>query len=340
MSIVSIIAWVFRACFRDRLSLAAENLALRQQLAVLQHKAPRPSLRRRDRIFWVWLSKVWTNWRSSLVIVKPATVVRWHRQGFRLYWRWKSRSKTPGRPKVEREIRDLIRRMSKENPTWGAPRIESELTLLGYDVAESTVSKYMVREKKPPSQTWRAFLENHVDGLASIDFFTVPTATFRVLYCFVVLCQERRRVVHFHATSHPTERWTAQQIIEAFPFDEVPRYLIRDRDSIYGEWFRRRVKNMGINEVVTAFRSPWQNPFVERVIGSIRRECLDHVIVLNETHLLRILRSYLNYYHESRTHLSLERNAPNPRTVAPRSQGRVVAIPQVGGLHHRYTRAA
>ena len=288
--------------------LAAENLALRQQLAILQHKATRPKLRRRDRIFWVWLSKIWDDWRSALLIVKPDTVVRWHRQGFRLYWRWKSARGKPGRPKIERELRDLIRRMSRDNPTWGAPRIQSELKLLGYDVVDSTVAKYMVRPN--------------------------------VLYCFVVLCHERRRVVHFNATSHPTQHWTAQQIVEAFPYDEGPRYLIRDRDGIYGDCFRKRVSNMGIEEVLTAPRSPGQNPYAERVIGSIRRECLNHVIVLNEQHLLRILRSYFEYYHHSRTHLSLGRNAPSPREVEPPSHGKVVAIPQVGGLHHRYVRAA
>ena len=194
--------------------------------------------------------------------------------------------------------------------------------------------------RKPPSQTWRTFLESHVDCLAAIDFFTVYTVRFRMLYCFIVLCHERRRIVHVNVTAHPAQQWAAQQIIEAFPFNEAPRYMIRDRDSIYGEWFQRRVKNMGIEEVAIAPRSPWQNPFVERVIGSIRRECLDHVIIWNERHLLRVLRSYFDYYHNSRTHLSLERNAPNPREVEPRSQGKVIAIPQVGGLHHRYTRAA
>ena len=340
MALWRVAVFFVRALLVERAALAAENLALRQQLAVLRQSVKQPRMRPRDRIFWVWLSMLWKHWRGCLVLVRPETVIAWHRQGFRLYWRWKSRRKTSGRPKVEREIRDLIRRMSKENPTWGAPRIQSELTLLGYDVAESTVSKYRVREKKPPSQTWRMFLDNHVDCLGSIDFFTVPTATFRVLYGFVVLCHARRRIVHANVTPNPTERWTAQQIVEAFPFDAAPRYLIRDRASIYGEWFRHRVKNMGIEEVVIAPQSPWQNPFVERVIGSIRRECLDHVIVLNEAHLLRILSSYLEYYHESRTHLSLERNAPDMREVEPRSRGKVVAVPQVGGLHRRYTRAA
>ena len=329
-----------RSMLASRTTLALENLALRQQLAVLQRSVKRPTLRRRDRAFWMWLSRLWTDWRSCLILVQPETVVAWHRQGFRLYWRWKSKKQAPGRPKVAREVRDLIRRISKENPTWGAPRIQSELALLGHAVAESTVSKYMIRQRKPPSQTWRTFLDNHMDCLASVDSFTVPTATFRVLYCFVVLCHERRRIVHVNVTANPTERWTAQQIVEAFPYETAPRYMIRDRASTYGEWFRQRVKNMGIGEVVIAPRSPWQSPFVERVIGSIRRECLDHVVVLNEAHLLRIVRSYLDYYHDSRTHLSLGRNAPNPREVEPRSRGKVVAIPQVGGLHHRYTRAA
>ena len=329
-----------RNILRSRADLALENLALRQQLAVLQRSVKRPRLCQRDRIFWVLLSRMWKNWQSSFALVQPETVIAWHRQGFKLYWRWKCRHGKPGRPQVEREVRDLIRRMSQENPTWGAPRIQSELALLGYEVAEATVSKYMVRERKPPSQTWRTFLDNHVDCLASVDFFTTPTATFRVLYCFVVLCHERRRIVHVNVTANPTEHWTAQQVVEAFPFDAAPRYLIRDRASIYGEWFRRRTKNMGIEEVVIAPRSPWQTPYVERVVGSIRRECLDHVIVLNEEHLLRILESYFAYYHDARTHLSLERNAPNPREVEPRSRGKVVAIPQVGGLHHRYTRAA
>jgi putative transposase len=230
--------------------------------------------------------------------------------------------------------------MSHENPTWGSPRIQSELQLLGYTVAESTVARYMGLRRRPPSQTWRTFLENHVPQIVAIDFFVVQTVRFRLLYCLVVLRHDRRRVVHFNVSSHPTARWTAQQVVEAFPSEEAPRFLIRDRDAIYGVDFRRRVKGMGIEEVITACRSPWQNPFVERLVGSIRRECLDHVIVLNEAHLIRILTSYFEYYHLSRTHLSLERNAPEPRDIEPPEKGKVVAIPHVGGLHHRYTRAA
>lgn len=220
--------------------------------------------------------------------------------------------------------------------------MQSELALLGHDVAESTEARYMVRRRPgPPSQTWRSFLKNHMDCTAACDFFTVPTVTFRVLFVFIVLCHERRRVVHFHVTAHPTAEWTAQQIVEALPADGTePRYLIRDRDSIYGEYFRQRVKNMGIKEVVIAWRSPWQNPYCERVGGTLRRECLDHVIVLNETHLRRILVSFLDYYHASRPHQSLHRNAPTPRHIEPPSRGQVIAIPQVGGLHHRYSRAA
>jgi putative transposase len=339
MSVVHVIVAVVRAFLLPRSVMLTENLALRHQLGILQRSVNRPKLRQRDRILWVWLSRLWPNWRSCLLIVKPDTVIRWHRDGFRLYWRWKSRKK-PGRPKIDAVIRNLIRRMSLENAAWGSPRIQSELALLGYTVDQSTVAKYMFRHRKPPSQTWRTFLANHVPDIAAIDFFVVSTATFRILYCFVVLRHDRRCVVHFNVTAHPTARWTGQQIVNAFPYDEAPRFLIRDRDGIYGHDFRERVKHMDIEEVVTAPRSPWQNPYAERVIGSIRRECLDHVIVLNERHLRRILTSYFAYYHESRTHLSLERNSPVPRRVEHPSEGKVIAIPQVGGLHHRYRRAA
>jgi hypothetical protein len=274
----------------------------------------------------------------SLVIVKPDTVVRWHRQGWRLYWRWKSRRKK-GRPQVDAETRQLVRRMARENPLWGAPRIHGELLKLGFDVAESTVAKYMPKREKPPSATWRAFLMNH--GLVACDFFTVPTLTFGVLYVFVVLRHRDRRLLHIRATSHPTAAWTAQQIREAFPFDEAPRYLLRDNDSIYGAEFSRTVVGMGIKEVRTAKHSPWQTPYCERVIGSIRRECTDHIIPLNRRHLQRTLVEYQTYYNESRCHLSLGKDAPEPREIEPPKKGaKIIAIPQVGGLHHRYTRQA
>jgi putative transposase len=340
MRLFRVLLLFIRLCVRERTELALENLALRQQLAALRQKSKRPRLRNRDRIFWAILSRIWSNWRSPLLIVQPATVIRWHRKGFKLFWRWKSRSGKIGRPPTDLEIRKLIRRMSRENPSWGVPRIQSELALLGHVVSEATVRKYRIRTRKPPSQTWRTFLDNHLTDIVAIDFFTVPTATFRILFAFVVMRHDRRRVVHFNVTAHPTAAWTAQQVVEAFPEDTAPRFLIRDRDGIYGDVFQQRVRNMGIEEVVCAAQSPWQNPYCERLVGSIRRECLNHVIILNERHLLRILRLYLDYYHESRTHLSLNRNAPVEREVEPPHLGQVVAIPQVGGLHHRYCRAA
>jgi transposase InsO family protein len=271
---------------------------------------------------------------------RPAeTVIRWHRQGFRLYWRWKSRSHC-GRPKLEAEIRSLIRRMSRDNSTWGRRRIRSELHLLGYEVAELTVAKYMFRGRKSPSQGWRVFLNNHSREITAIDFFTVVTLNFRILIGFVVLRHHQRTVVHFNVISHPTGRWAAQQIVEAFPYDTVPRYLLRDRDGIYSTYFENRVRGMEIEEVLIAPRSPWQSPYVERLIGSIRRECLDHILVIDEGHLLRVLREYFAYYHDSRPHQSLNGNAPRPREIEPPSQGRIVAEPRVGGLHHRYRRAA
>ena len=339
MGWLKMVCVLLRSLLRNQADLAAENLVLRQQLAVLEQSSKRPRLRNRDRIFWTWIARLWSNWRSVLVIVQPETVIRWHQKGFKLYWRWKSRGRS-GRPKIDVEIRKLIRRMSKENPLWGTPRIRSELQLLGYEASKATVDKYRVRHRQPPSQTWRTFLDNHLTDIVAVDFFTVPTATFRILFCFIVLRHHRRMVVHFNVTANPTAQWTAQQVVEAFPHDTAPRYMIRDRDGTYGHQFKNRIKNMGIEEVVIAFRSPWQSPYVERIIGSIRRECLDHLIVLNEAHLRRILTSYFAYYHESRAHLSLECNAPVPRRVEHPSEGKVIAIPQVGGLHHRYRRAA
>ena len=326
--------------FQSHRRLALENLALRQQLAMLKSSVKRPHASALDRLFWVLFAKYVNGWRAMLHALHPDTVVRWHREGFRRYWRWKSRRQRVGRPPVDREIRDLIREMQSTNTGWGAPRIHGELLKLGIEVSQATVSKYMARRQRPPSQTWRNFLENHVADLASIDFFTVPTATFRVLYVFVVLRHDRREIVHFNVTEHPTARWTAQQIVEAFPFDTAPRYLLRDRDAIYRKTVRQRIKSLAIEDALSAPRSPWQNPFVERVIGSIRRDCLDHVIVLNERHLRRILREYFGYYHDCRRHLPLNKDSPKPRTVQPPAFGKIVALPCVGGLHHCYGRSA
>jgi len=338
ISTISLLLSTAASMFRLRPVLVLENVALQHQLQVLQRSGKRPRFRPIDRGLWILLSRLWVEWRGSLVLVKPETVVGWHREGFRVYWRWKSRK--PGRPRVPKEVRDLIRRMSPENPTWGAPRINGELLMLGFDIVEPTVSKYLVRPRTPPSQTWKTFLRNHTEAMASIDFFAVPTATFRILYVFVVLSHGRRRILHFNVTESPSAAWTARQLIEAFPWDTAPTYLLRDRDRIYGLEFQRTALNIGIEEVRISPHSPWENPNVERLIGSVRRECLDHVIIFNEKHLRKVLLGYVEYYTESRTHLGLGKDCPEPRPVEPPELGRIVSITQVGGLHHRYTRIA
>ncbi len=241
---------------------------------------------------------------------------------------------------MSREVRDLIRKMSLANPRWGAPSIHGELLKLGIELSQATAAKYMERHRRPPSQTWRTFLDIHLKQLVSTDFFVVPTVNFRILFVFVVLAHQRRRVIHFNVTAHPTSEWTAQQVVEAFPWDTAPRYLLRDRDSIHGDVFRQRVRGMAIREVMTAPRSPWQSPYVERLIGSVRRECLDHLIVLNEESLRQRLKLYFAYYHRARTHLSLDKDAPESRPVQPPELGSVVELREVGGLHHRYERRA
>jgi putative transposase len=330
-----------RHCFRARALLLAEILALRHQLLILRRSSQGHKLRLRwtDRVLWVWLSRLWNDWRSALLIVKPETVIAWHRRGFQFYWRRKSR-RSDGRPSVSAEIRNLIRQMSLANPRWGAPRIHGELLKIGIEVSQATVAKYMVRHRKPPSQTWRTFLKNHAKDLVSLDFFVVPTITFELLFAFVILSQDRRRPVHFAVTANPTAEWTARQLLQAFPWDNTPQYLLRDHDCIYGEKFCETTRSMGIHEVLTAPRSPWQNPYVERLIGSIRRECLDHVIVFHEAGLRRVLKSYFEYYERCRTHLSLEKDTPVTRPVEPVALGHVIQIPQVGDLHHLYTRKA
>ena len=286
----------------SRTALTAENLALRQQLAVFKREKPRPRLKRYDRLFWMLLRRLWPDWRSALVIVQPETVCRWHRAGFRLFWRWKSQS---GRPRKDRQIRRLIRQLARDNPLWGVPRMQSELRLLGHEIARATITKYLPPSPRPRrggSPTWRAFWKNHLPEITAVDFFVVPTVTFRLLYCFLVLSPDRRRVVHFNVTTNPSAPWTAQQIVEAFPFDSTPKYLVRDNDGIFGHVFAERMTQLGIEEVPITPHSPWQNPYVERLIGTIRRECLDHVIVLGEAHLKRIFTDYFVYYHTACTH--------------------------------------
>jgi putative transposase len=328
------------ALFRSQLSLRVENVALRHQLAIYRRTVKRPSIRPEDRILWSWLSRRWARWREVLVFVQPETAIAWQRKRFRDHWTRIGRAGKPGRPLISEEIRELIRKVSGANPLWGTPRIVGELGKLGTKVAKSTVDKYRVRSGKTPSPTWRAFLKNHVNDLVSIDFCIVPTIRFKLLFVLVVLAHSRRKVLHFNVTENPTAQWTGQQIVEAFPWDRAPKYLLRDRDAIYGSAFQRRVKSMGTEQVLSAPRSPWQNPFVERLIGTLRHDCLDHLIVLNERHLRHIVARYLDYYHDWRTHLSLSMDAPNPRRVHPPEQGRVVQFPDIGGLHHHYERLA
>ena len=339
MSVFLALLLTLRSCARSRIVLQLEVLALRHQLAVLKRSRPRRlRLAQADRLLWVWLSRVWTEWRAHLVIVQPETVIAWHRRGFRLFWTWKSRRRI-GRPSVPLDSRALIRTMSDANPRWGAPRIHGELLKLGIDVSQATVAKYMVRRRRPPSQTWRTFLANHVGQIVAADFLVVPTATGRLLFVLVLLSHARRRVVHVAVTAHPTAAWTAQQLRDAFPWDEAPRYVLHDRDHAFDGW-ADTAKAMGIENILTAPRSPWQNAYVERFIGSVRRECLDHVIVFSAPGLQRLMQRYCDYYQRSRTHLSLDKDPPRHRPIARPHEGRIVAIPQVGGLHHRYERHA
>ena len=320
-------------------NVAAENLALRQQLIVLKRNQRRPKLNARDRLFWVFISRIWSGWRDVLLIVQPETVIRWHKTAFKRYWNRKSQAGKCGRPGMDADVRALILTMADANPLWGAPKIHGELLKLGIVISERTVSGVLRRRNpKPPSQTWRTFIKNHMPDMVGVDFLVVPTIRFRLLFVFIILSHARRRIVHFNVTANPTAEWTAQQIIEAFPWDTAPRYLLRDRDSIYGDWFRHRVKSMGIEEVLTAYHSPWQNPYVERFHGSIRRECLDHVIVFSENHLRRLLQSYFAYYHEDRTHLGLDKETPLGRPISIRasSSAKLIELSRVGGIHHRY----
>src|SRR5215468_246449 len=327
---------------RSRHSLLLENLALRQQLVVLKRRHPRPKLDLSDKLFWLLVRRCWSGWKQALLVVTPETVIRWHRAGFRWYWRMISKTKKPiGRRQTPKEVRDLIFQMMAENSSWGAPRIHGELLMLGFDVSERTISRWMKRAPRDPqpAQRWRAFLANHREAIAAMDFFTVPTITFGVLYCFFVISHDRRRILHFNLTKHPTSAWISQQLREAFPFGAAPRFLIHDRDAKYGTEVSAAIRSLKINAVWTSFESPWQNGVAERWVGSCRRELLDHVIALNERHLKRLLSEYVSYHHEDRTHLGLGKGTPGCRTRCVTS-GRVLSHDRLGGLHHRYDRAA
>ena len=330
---------VARLLFRSRLELVVENLALRQQVAVFKQKRSRPRLGVGDRIFWVFLRRAWRNWASCLILVDPDTVVGWQRQGFRLFWRLKSRAKRVGRPRISPELRELIRRMASENG-WGAPRIHGELRKLGVVVDERTVSRYLPKIPTPQDtlQRWMAFLRNHRDCLAGMDFFTVPTSTFQFLWVFFVIQHARRQVLHWAVTDRPGAQWIVQQLREAFPFDTAPRYVLLDRDGKYGEAAPATLKTLGVTPVRTAYRSPWQNALAERWVGSVRRELLAHVVVFSQAQLRRLLADYVAYYLQDRCHLALDKDAPRGRALSLKSSPTacVIALPRVGGLHHRY----
>jgi transposase InsO family protein len=321
--------------FKSRRRLEAENLFLRHQLSIALRRAPsRLRLRGSDRALLVWMTRLWPSLLGAAQVVQPETILRWHRAGFTAFWRWKSR-KRAGRPKIDRELRDLIRRMSKENPKWGASRIQGELLMLGFEVAQSTVSKYMVQGGSP-SQSWKTFFRNHAQAIAAIDLFVVPTLTFERLFAVLVLGHGGRQLLWFAVTRHPTAEWLARQITDAFPWASAPAYLVRDNDRAYGAAFRSRVRAMGIRDRPISPGSPWQNPYVERLVGTVRRECLDRVLVFGEAHLRQILSSYAVYYNEIRTHLALGKDAPLGRAV--QRTGVIVAIPILSGLHHHYVR--
>jgi transposase InsO family protein len=339
ITILSALASLLSFRVPRRASLELELVALRHQVSVLRRQRKgRLQLFSADRLLWVWLYRIWPRVLNAMVLVKPATVIQWNRKGFRLYWRGQSGLRYLGRPKTSTEIRDLIRQMSMANPLWGAPRIHGELLKLGIEVSQATVGRYMPWRPKVPSPTWRTFLRNRMCDMVAVDMFVVATATFQLLYALIVLGHDRRRVIE--VTPNPTQIWLARQMTEAFPWDTAPRYLMRDRDASYGQAFRDRVRAMGIKEVVTAARSPWQNAYVERIIGSIRRECLNHVIIFDERHLRGVLSSYFHYYHKTRTHLSLDKDCPDTRPIDRPAAGKIISFPEVVGLHHRYERRA
>ena len=322
--------------FKSRTRLEAENLFLRHQLNIALRRAPpRLRLRGSDRALLILMTMLWPRLLGAAQLVQPETILRWHRAGFKAFWRWKSRNRV-GRPKIDRSLRDLIQRMSRENPLWGASRIHGELLMLGFEVAQSTVSKYMARPPKLPSQTWKTFLRNHAEAIAAIDMCVVPTLTFDLLFAFLVLGHGRRQLLWVEVTRHPTAEWLARQITEAFPWTSAPAYLVRDNDGAFGHVFMSRLRAMGIRDRPISPGSPWQNGCAERLIGTVRRECLDRLLIFGESHLRRILASYTAYYNQARTHLALQKDAPLHRAV--QRSGVIVAIPILAGLHHHYVR--
>ncbi len=337
---VLLLCSALRASLRYRQHLVLENLALRQQLAVLTRQSRRPKLQPADRLFWSFLSRLWSRWRSAMVLVQPETVIRWQRTAWRRYWAWRiRRGRTPGRSPVPRDVRELIVRLTRENPRWGSMRIVGELRKLGYHVSSRTVGRYRrAMRRRPPSQSWRTFLRNHAPHIWAADFFTVQTVTLKTLYVFLFISHDRRRLVHLNVTAHPRAEWVWRQLIEATPWGQQPKYLLRDRDCCYGRSFNPRAAGLGIEAILTPIQAPKANAIVERVIGTLRRECLDHLIIVNERHLRRVLREYVAHYNGGRPHRTLGLETPTgpPARAGPPRAGRIIAHPVLGGLHHEY----
>jgi hypothetical protein len=329
---------LFRRSLKTRTQLILENIFLHKQLEIYQRTDPKLKIKRTDRIIFSLIMDMLSNWKERLFIVKPETVIKWHRTAFKFYWRWKSKQKG-GRPKVSREVIALIKQMANENSGWGAPRIHGELMKLGINICESTVQRYMPKKgKRTTGQNWKTFLQNHSKDIISIDFLTVPTVNFKLLHVLVIIEHHRRKLIYFNVTKNPTAEWSIQQIRNLLFDYDTPKYLIRDRDKKYGTLLDSKKNRFGIDEIVTAYRSPWQNGYVERVIGSIRRECLDLMIILNENHLKTILDDYISYYNKYRTHLGINKNSPEGRPLM--AEGKIYKIPAVNGLHHVYLRQA
>ena len=318
--------------FTSGTQLQLEIVFLRKQLEILTRTSAKARLRPSDRFFFSTMTDVFGSWKETLMMIKPETVIRWHQQGFRLYWRWKRRHRS-GRPNIPQPQIDLIKQMANDNPLWGAPRIHGEMLKLGFDISESTVVRYMPRKpQRTTRQRWKTFLKNHSAEIISLDFLVVPTITFKLLHVLVFLSHDRRKIIYSNVTAHPTAEWAAQQLRNAFFVTEPLKFLIRDRDKNFGEVFTDTVRALGIRPILTAYRAPWQNGYAERLIGSIRRECLDHLIIMNERHLRGMLQSYIRYYNTQRTHLGINKDSPEPRGV--QADGEIDKVAVVNGLHH------
>jgi len=338
-NLVMLILEFLRLQFKTRQGLILENLLLRQQIIILKRKTKRLKLKNIDRIILIWIIKIFSNWKTALIIVKPATLIGWHKKGFKFYWGLKSRR--VGRPVIDWELIKLIRKLQKENQTWTTQRIQGELEKLGIKVCDNTVAKYMQKPRADDGkrQRWQTFLINHAKYIIGIDLFVVRTIFFKAIYVFVAISHDRRKILHFAVTKNPHSQWAIQQLRETFAFDKTTKYVIRDNDEIFSEDFKLHIRRFGLEDKPTAKQSPWQNPICERVIGTLRRECLDYMIILNEKHLYNILHEYIyDYYNISRTHMSLDKDSPIHRPA--QINGKIASRSILGGLHHVYSRAA